>query len=196
LAKALALAPPGHPERASLLERWAHAAKQQSRHQEARAALEEALTLYRERNEALAVGRVLTALSFVLGRLGDPREEEVLTEALALLETQPAGRELVAAHAQLAGTRFVGSAHPETIAAAERALALAGQLGLPEPARALGHRGGARSALGEREGLEDMRRALVLAVERGEGYAAATLHNNLSIAVWQYEGPQPALERC
>src|SRR5205823_5350317 len=88
-AKALALAPPGHPDRASLLERWAHAAKQQSRHQEARAALEEALALYRERNEALAVGRVLTALAFVLGRLGDPREEEVLTEALALLETQP-----------------------------------------------------------------------------------------------------------
>src|SRR5213076_2258511 len=82
LARALALAPPGHPERAALLERWAHAAQQQSRHQEARAALEEALTLYRERNEPLAVGRVLTALAFVLGRLGDAgHEEEVLAEA-------------------------------------------------------------------------------------------------------------------
>ena len=35
LAKALALAPAGHPERASLLERWAQAAQQQGRLQEA-----------------------------------------------------------------------------------------------------------------------------------------------------------------
>src|SRR5205823_13388005 len=77
LAKALALAPAGHPERASLLERWAQAAQQQNRQQEAKAALEEALALYRERNEPLAVGRVLTALAFVLGRLGNPADEEV-----------------------------------------------------------------------------------------------------------------------
>ena len=36
LAEALALAPAGHPERASLLERWAQAAQQQGRLKEAR----------------------------------------------------------------------------------------------------------------------------------------------------------------
>ena len=51
------LAPPGHPERAGLLERWAQAAQQQGRLQEARQALEEALDLYRERGEPLAAGR-------------------------------------------------------------------------------------------------------------------------------------------
>jgi len=196
LAKALALAPSGHPERASLLERWAQAAQQQSRQQEAKAALEEALALYREQDEPLAAGRVLTALSNVLERLGDSRAEEVLAEALTLLEAQPPGPELVAAHTELAGSFFVGSAHPETIAAADRALALADQLGLVEPARALGHRGGARSASGDRQGLEDMRRAVELAIEQGEGRDAATVYNNLSIAVWPYEGPLAALELC
>jgi class 3 adenylate cyclase len=196
LAKALALARAGDPERASLLERWAQAAQQQSRQQEAKAALEEALALYREQGEPLAAGRVLTALSNVLDRLGDPRAEEVLAEGLRLLETQPPGPELVAAHTELAARRFVRSVFPEAIEAAERALALADKLGLAEPARALGHRGGARSYPGDRQGLEDMRRALELAVEQGAGRDAAILYNNLSIGVWPYEGPQAALELC
>ena len=196
LAKALALASPGHPERASLLERWAQAAQQQGRLQEARAALEEALALFREQSETLAAGRVLTALSPVLRRLGDPDQEEAAVEALALLETQPPGPELVAAHAELAGTRFLAAAFGEAIPAAERALALAAELGLPEPARALGTRGAARAFLGEPQGLEDMWRALKLGIEQGEGRAAAVLHNNLAVTSWQYEGPQAALEAC
>ncbi|MEJ7790742.1 MAG: hypothetical protein WKF65_02080 [Gaiellaceae bacterium] len=144
----------------------------------------------------MAAGRALTVLATVLGRLGDPGREETIVEALALLEAQPPGPELVAAHAALAGTRFVGSAFPEAIAAAERALALAAALGLPEPARALGFRGVARCSLGERQGLEDMRRALALALAQGQGRAAAVLHNNLAAAVHQYEGPRAALEAC
>jgi class 3 adenylate cyclase/tetratricopeptide (TPR) repeat protein len=196
LAKALALAPAGHPERASLLERWAHAALQQNRLQEAREALEEALALYREQGESVAAGRVLTALASVLRRVGDPSQEEAIAEALALLEAQPPGPELVDAHAALAGTRFLGAAHQEAMVTAERALALAAELGLPEPARALGYRGAARSYRGERQGLEDMRCALELAVEQGQGRAAAVLHNNLAVAVWPYEGPQAALATC
>jgi class 3 adenylate cyclase/tetratricopeptide (TPR) repeat protein len=195
LARALALTPPGHPERAQLLERWAQAAEQQGRHKEAKDALEDALALHRGQGESVAAGRVLTGLSTVLRRMGDPRQEEAIVEALALLEAQP-GLELVAAHAELASMRFVGAAYPEAIAAAERALALAAELGLPEPARALGARGAARSYLGERQGLEDMRRATVLALEQGEGRAAAVLHNNVAVAAWSYEGPRAALAAC
>jgi tetratricopeptide (TPR) repeat protein len=196
LAKALALAPAGHPERAFLLERWAQAAQQQNRLQETRAALEEALALYREQHASVAAGRVLTALSKVLQRLGDPGREEALAEGLALLEAQPPGPELVAAYAELAGLRVVGSAFGESIAAAERAVALAAKLGLPEPARAHGYRGTARASLGEPRGLEDMRRALALAVEQGQGRTAAVLHNNLALDIWQYEGLQSALDAC
>ncbi len=171
LGKALALAPAGHPERASLLERWAQAAQQQGRLKEARGALEEALALHRGQGERVAAGRVLTVHANVLRSLADPRQEETIAEALALLEAQPPGPELVAAHAQLAATRVSGAAYPEAIAAAERALALAAALGLPEPARALGSRGSARAFLGERLGLEDMRRAWLAL-----GMASESLH--------------------
>jgi class 3 adenylate cyclase/tetratricopeptide (TPR) repeat protein len=196
LAKALTLAPAGHAERAPLLERWARAARQQHRLQEARAALEEALGLYREQDASVATGRVLTALASVLQRLGDSRQDEALEEALALLEAQPPGPELVAAYAHLATSHFVGAALPEAIAASERALALAAELGLAEPADPLGLRGLVRATLGERQGLEDMRRALELAVDQGQGRSAARVHNNLAVATWQYEGPRAALAAC
>ena len=92
--------------------------------------------------------------------------------------------------------RLLGSAYGEAIKAAARALALAAELALPEPARALGYRGAARCCLGDRDGLSDMRRALQLAIEQGQGHAAAALHNNLAASMWDYEGPQAALERC
>ena len=50
LAQALSSLPPA-TRRARLLERWAHAAQQQGRLQEARAALEEAIGLYREQGQ-------------------------------------------------------------------------------------------------------------------------------------------------
>jgi tetratricopeptide (TPR) repeat protein len=196
LARALELAPAGHSQRAILLERWGQAAQQQGRLQEAKAALEEALALDRERGETIAAGRALTALNVVLRRLGDPRSGDAIAEAITLLEAQPPGGDLVAAYAELSGTRFIGNAHGEAIAAAEQAVRIAAEIGLAEPARALGYRGAARAFLGERDGLEDMRRAIALAIEQGRGRDAAVLHNNLALAIWAYEGPKAALAAC
>ncbi len=193
LATALELAPTTHPERTLLLERWAQAAQQQGRLHEAKDALEEALVVYRERDESVAAGRVLTALSTIRWSLGDPRHQEALIEAVALLEAQRHGPELVAAYAEVAGARFVGGAYEEVIASAERALELAEELGLQEQARALGYRGSARCMLGERQGLDDMRRALELAVAQGEGRTGAVIYANLAYATWLYEGPRASL---
>jgi tetratricopeptide (TPR) repeat protein len=121
LAKALELAPTGHSARPSLLERWARAAQQQYRLQEAEEALEEAVAIYRERGETVAAGRVLSALSIVLSRLGRERAEEAITQAITLLEARPHGPELVAAYTELAGFHAVQSAHADAIAAADRA---------------------------------------------------------------------------
>jgi class 3 adenylate cyclase/tetratricopeptide (TPR) repeat protein len=195
LGRALQLAPSGHPDRAELLERWAEAALQQGRPQEAKAALEEALAFEPKRQDRPAAGRALTALATVLGVLGDPRQEETIAEALALLDTDRPGPELVAAYAELANARFVGSLYREAVAAAERALQLADKLGLPESTRALGFRG-ARAYLGERQGLDDMGRALALSIERGRGRDAAIVHGNLALADWLYEGPPAALAAC
>jgi class 3 adenylate cyclase/tetratricopeptide (TPR) repeat protein len=195
-ARALELTPADHAERASLLEHWAGAAQQQGRLAEARAALEEALALHRDAGARVAAGRTLTTLSRVLWRAGDPRNKELIAEALQLLEAEELSPELVNAYAELAGAQLVDAAHVEANAAAERALELAAGLGLPEPARALGFRGGARANLGAAEGLDDMRRALALAIAQGQGREAAVLYNNLAFVTWQHEGPAVALERC
>ena len=54
LAQSARARPGRPPRRASLLERWAQAAQQQGRLQEARQALEEALALYREPGATLS----------------------------------------------------------------------------------------------------------------------------------------------
>jgi class 3 adenylate cyclase/tetratricopeptide (TPR) repeat protein len=197
LAKALDLTPTDHPERAHLLERWAQAAQQQGRPQEARAALEEAIALYRERMESVAAGRALCQLLSVLSSLGDPRREETIAEAIALLEAEQPGPELVTAYGELAGVHAIlFSAFPEAIAAGERAVELAAELRLPEPTRALGFLGLARACLGDRQGLNDMRRALALSIERGRARDAAVIYNNLAETLGLYEGPQAALATC
>ena len=89
LAKALELASADHPARAMLLERWAEAAEQQGHLHEAKSALQEAIDLYREQGDAVARGRALTVLSHLLQRLGDPRREDVMAEALNVLDGEP-----------------------------------------------------------------------------------------------------------
>jgi class 3 adenylate cyclase len=196
LAKALELAPPGHAARPRMLERWAQAAQQQYRLQEAEGAVEEALALYRERGETVDVARALCELSILSQHAGGRQSEERVMEAIAVLEAEPPGPELVAAYAELSGVHSVHSDQTGAIEAADRALALAEKLGLPEPVRALGFRAKARAALGDRDGLEGMRRALELAVEEGHGRAAAVLHNNLAFSTVEYEGPSAALSAC
>ena len=196
LARALELAPEGHPERAFMLERWAKAAQHQGRLEEARAALEEAIALHREQGENVAAGRALTGVVAVLWALGDPRRKEAIAEALALLEAQPPGPELVAAYAELAGVRLEDAAYPEAIEVSERSIQLASGLGLPEPARALGFGAPARAVLGGRQGLDDLRRALALSIERGKSREAGVIYRYLSEATWQHEGPQSALAVC
>ena len=194
LARALELRPPGNSEQASLLERWAQAAQQQGRLQEARQALEQALDLHRDQGEPVAAGRVLTRLALVVHRLGDPRSEEMIAEAVELLEAQPAGPELVAGHTYMAGRQTLASRYAQGLAAAERALALGAELGLPEPAFALHWRGLARCELGDADGVEDVRRALQLALEQGQGRETAVIYGNLAWVVWFYQGPQAALD--
>jgi class 3 adenylate cyclase/tetratricopeptide (TPR) repeat protein len=197
LARALELAPAGHPERARLLERWAQAAQQQGRLEEARAALEEAIALYRQGEEPLAAGQALTTLVIVLWAAADSgRRKERMAEALELLEAQAPGPELVAAYGELAGMHYINEAFPDAIAAAERALQLASELGLPEPTRALGFGAGARCYLGEHRSLEDVRRALALSLDRGKGREAAVHYSNLATDTSHYEGPAAALAAC
>jgi tetratricopeptide (TPR) repeat protein len=157
-------------------------------------AFDQALELHRAQDDHVAAGRVLIRLALVLHRLGEPGTDEALAEARELLEAHTPGPELVAAHTYTAGRCTLTSRYPEAVAAAERAFALAAELDLPEPAFALHWRGLALCCLGDAEGVEDMRRALRLAVEQGEGREAAVILGNLAWVASVYEGPQASLD--
>ncbi len=193
LARALELCPADDPERPELLLRWADAAFQAGRPREAAAALDEALDLFRARGEKEAEARVLILLSRVGHTLGEGRLVALAGEAVDLLEQEPPGPALIAAYAQLARSTFLSGSYEEAIAAAERALALAEKLGVPEPARAIERRGIARAYLGDPDGLIEMERALSLFIEQGEGNEAAGTQNNLAIARYPLQGPARSL---
>ena len=193
LARALELCPVADPERPELLLRWADAAFQASRPREAAAALDEALVSFRASGENEAQARALILLARLTHVLGGGRQVALASEAVDLLEQEPPGPTLVAAHTQLSTGYFLTGLYKEAIAAADRACALATRLGLPEPARALGARGNSRAYLGDADGLAEMERALSMLIEQGAGNQAATLQNNLAIARYPLQGPARSL---
>ncbi len=195
-ARALELAPPGHPERAGLLERWAYALQQQAHLKAARSALEEALAIYRAQGAEIAAGRVLTAVGVVGQLAGDPDARHITEESVAVLEGQKPGPELITACAELAGSHAIRSAYHAAVAEAEKAVKLADELRQPVPVRALGVLGYCRAVLGDAAGLADERRAVTIAIDQGRGGAAAALLNNLALATWQHAGPIAAEAVC
>ena len=95
---------------------------------------------------------------------------------------------------EMAGDETLQSRHQAGIRYADRALALAEELGLPRPARALGFRGLARANLGDAGGLHDLREAIGLATRAGQGREVGVLHSNLGAAIALYEGPAACVE--
>jgi class 3 adenylate cyclase/tetratricopeptide (TPR) repeat protein len=192
--RALALTPPGHPDRPEALVRFGEAAFQAGRSAEAAEALEEAIASFRARGDLVATARAMLVHSGPLQVFGDPRGWTLPVAALALLEPLPPGPELVMALTDVSACETL-SGRPEAGSRyAERALALAEELGLPRPARALDFRGIARSALGDPGGIEDLREAISITSEAGDGQELARLHNNLSVELWGFEGPAACLE--
>ena len=192
--RALALTPPGHPERPEALSRFGDASKQAGRLVEASEALEEAVVSFRARGDLSAAALAMAALGWALRSLGDPRSLTLTGEALALLEPLPPGPELVRALNEMTAMETLQGRSEAGIRYAERALSLAEELGLDRPARAIGYRGLARAQLGDPGGLEDMREALALAVDAGQGREAAEQYNNLGFELWVFDGPAASLE--
>jgi tetratricopeptide (TPR) repeat protein len=192
--RALALTPSGHPERPEALAGFGEAALHGGRSVEAREALEEAITSFRVRGDLSAATGAMATLGSVLIGLGDRRWVELPGEALALLEPLPPGPEFVGALGEASRAEILQGRDEAAVRYAERALALAEELGFDRPVRALGHRGVARARLGDPAGLEDMREAITLATEAGQGRGVATLHANLGYLLWLFEGPAAFLE--
>jgi class 3 adenylate cyclase/tetratricopeptide (TPR) repeat protein len=191
--RALQLTSDTRPSHAELLARHAEALRQRGLYSEAAAAFEQAIELFRAQGEVISLAQAMTGYGMTLQGLGDPRDRTLSTETLALVEPLGPSADLVQALADEAGTRMVCGDLREAIEHADRALALAAQLGLPEPARARGFRGAARDSLGDAGGLEDMRKALKAATAQGLGRDVAILYNNLAEDTWRVEGPRQRL---
>jgi class 3 adenylate cyclase/tetratricopeptide (TPR) repeat protein len=195
-AQALELTTKDDPHRPDLLARSGEALRQRARLPEAARAFEEAIEGLRARGDVRAMAVAMGRYTLVLHLLGDPRHRQLTAEAVAALEPLGPSPELAQALTEQAGASFVSNEDRQTIAFADRAIALAEELGLPEPARALGFRGGARANLGDAGGLQDMRRALDAAADQGLGREVALLHNNLAETLGPIEGPRARLEAC
>jgi DNA-binding CsgD family transcriptional regulator len=97
---------------------------------EAIAAVQEALSAYRYLGEKLREGDALRWLSYIVWCPGRTEESRrAAREAVSLLETLPAGREMAQAYLRLAGSWEAAAASGQARAWARRAMELAEQLG-------------------------------------------------------------------
>jgi class 3 adenylate cyclase/tetratricopeptide (TPR) repeat protein len=198
--QAVELGQPRDPERPHLLVRTGRVAFQSGDYPEAVAVFEEAIADLRRTGDLQGLGATLGRLATVLWNQGDTRgSNAALTEAIELLEREPPGPELVSAYVRMAGGRVTSGHAAEALDWADKALALADELGgLPRVRpRALDARGMARCDLGDfTGGMRDLREGLVLGLELGSGYDTAVVYNNLAEPVWLVEGPDAAMAVC
>ncbi len=192
--RALALTPPGHPVRPDALTHFGDAAQDSARLTDAATALDEAIGLYRQRGDTLGAARAMHELGAVLERLNDPGRYALVEQAVALLEPLPPGPELLEALLLMATEATLGGKPEEGIVLVERALSIAAEAGLPQPPRALGVRGMARTILGDPAGLQDYQDAIDALTRAGQGRRTAVMYNNLGCDLRNYHGPQAALD--
>ena len=126
--------------------------------------------------------------------VGDPRWAELPSPGVRTAGTTPARRGTWSQRSrEVAATEMLQGRSESAIAVGRRALRLAEELGLDRPPRALGYLGSSRMDIGDAAGADDMRDAILLANQAGQGREVAILHNNLSVGLWAFEGPEAAL---
>jgi tetratricopeptide (TPR) repeat protein len=198
--RALALAPPGSPYRPGVLSRMADALVWAGRTAEADRAYTEAIEEFKARGDFRSAGEAIASASFAAAQLstapGDiVRARELLSEAIKLLESGPPSRELAFAYGAAARNEILSGRIRKGMELATQALELADRLGLDSQAvRARQFRGFAKLTLGDPAGVDEIREALRLSLERGLGFESVTAYQNLAHATWYTEGPRQALE--
>jgi hypothetical protein len=194
LRQALALCGEDDPERPRLMTRFAHAVLFRGRPGEAGETLDQALALLRAAGDREATAQALMLRSETAKGNAEAEHLDYAREAVALLEAGAPSAALVDAQAQLSSSLHITGALAESVAAADRALELAEQLGLPIPARALATRGVCDAFLGDRTGLDEMDTALQLLLEQGAGGEVARLMNHYAIVRYVLDGPAASIE--
>ena len=192
--RALTLTPAGHPERAAALARFGEAAYHAGRYGEARQALEEAISAFQAAGDVRAAARAMGMLGAVLYRLGDPSWVDVgrgSPGAAGAAAARPRAR-------RARSPNWDGGVPPKVQAGGGVAI----PRGRSRSQRSSGCPLGARPRLprvrpygvGDRGGIEEMREAIALAVEAGQGREAVVAQTNLAGVIESFEGPRAGLE--
>ncbi len=192
LDRALLLTTSDEQEAVALLQ-WGRAAREVGRGLEAIDRLVRAVELARASGSIATMSDALVALSFLEREQGVATWKQHAEEAASALDAYPHDASRVDALAHLAVARMLEGEFNEAIESSEQALALASELGLAPPARALSARGAARCSLGDRGGLEDGRAAIEQSIARGAAGEATRNINNFAIDTYLFDGPGAAL---
>jgi len=185
--------PAEDPERVRALVEAAEAAEDLAMFEESRRDFDLAIEEARTRGDPLALGEALARRARSI-QVHGPAARAMLEEAIEVLETQEPGPELARAYSAMAGHRYVAGENLASLPWADKALALADELGMEgEAVLALQYRGAARAQSGDRGGLEDLREALRRGLELGLGIETSIAYNNLAYQLWFWEGPDAAL---
>jgi len=115
-------------------------------------------------------------------------------QAVALLEPMGPSRDLIEALTSRVWMEYITGRNVEALATADRAVAMAAELGIDVPPRLLARRGSARGELGDRGGIDDLRQATSLAMAAGLGREAVISFIFLGVYLWLWDGPPPAIE--
>ena len=177
-------------ERLELVVRRADAAIQAGRVQEAVSALDEVLPVLRAGSDAVLAARALALRSLVSRYVGEDELLSFAEEAVTRLEAAGPSLPLLDALTELAGVLTVMERHEDAALVAERAFALADELGVERPARLLGFRGFQRFFLGDTDGLDDMDEAYERLLASGASRFATVVRFNRVRALWHLEGPR------
>jgi class 3 adenylate cyclase/tetratricopeptide (TPR) repeat protein len=195
LRSALDVVPLEHPERPGILAKLADATAQSGRLEEADSLYEEAVEGLHRLSLAREAAEATVGWARVARFRGDPvRRRRLLDEATRGLEAFGPSASLVQALREAGGDLLWSGHYGHAVAAAERLLAMAQEVGAEEGVvRALGLRGTARAGLGDPGGLEDVRDALREAIRLGLGSTTAELYADLGGSLYTWEGPSAAL---
>lgn len=191
---ALALTPSGHPTRGRILTAAVESGVETSR-EEALSWMEEALAELRLAGDEVGLGKAVLVLSQEHWYAGDAElAEQLRREAVELLERHEPGAELAHAYSSSAGRAAIAGRPQESLEWAAKAIPLAERLGLDRFVLAcVQYRGLARCRLGDLGGLDDLREALRVSLERGLTRQAVIGYNNYGSCVWLSEGAADAL---
>ncbi len=190
-ARAVALTQADHPDRAELLLAWGETLVHIGRFKDAMDVFQEAALEMSAAGHGPAAAAALRRADTVQSNITGRSDEALLQEA-DLLDTREPSTQLATALEYRAGWASWKSLEL-AISLADQAIEMCTDLGLPEPLDAIESRGWCRAALGDIQGLDDLRTALRLADSPGHLHKRCGFSYNLAEMLLVYRGAPEAL---